>query len=47
MEFIAQKQKCKNIKKDIEFLAPSTFSITEYQELSNENKNIESDIESK
>ncbi|KAL5238681.1 hypothetical protein ACI65C_006091 [Semiaphis heraclei] len=46
LEYIAQKQKCKKIKKDIENLAPSTFSITEYQELSNKNKKLENSIES-
>ncbi|CAI6358420.1 unnamed protein product [Macrosiphum euphorbiae] len=40
LKFIAQKQKCKKIKTDIENLAPSTFSIIEYQELSDHNVEI-------
>lgn len=46
LEFIVQKQKCKKIKKGIEYLAPSTFSIIEYQELSKKNKKLENSIES-
>jgi len=47
LEFIAQKQKCKKIKTEIEYLAPSTFSIIEYQELSNKNEKLINSIESK
>ncbi|XP_060856457.1 uncharacterized protein LOC132934195 [Metopolophium dirhodum] len=46
LEFIAQKQKCKKIKTEIEYLAPSTFSIVEYQELSNKNEKLKNSIES-
>jgi len=46
LEFIAQKQKCKKIKTEIEYLAPSTFSIVEYQELSDKNDKLINSIES-
>eukprot|EP00102_Acyrthosiphon_pisum_P006659 XP_003240141.1 PREDICTED: uncharacterized protein LOC100574663 isoform X2 [Acyrthosiphon pisum] len=44
LKFIAQKQKCKKVKTKIEYLAPSTFSIDEYQESSIKNENIKNGI---
>ncbi|XP_025198330.1 autophagy-related protein 17-like, partial [Melanaphis sacchari] len=45
LNYILQKQKCKKLKENINDLAPSTFSISEYQELSKKNKKLENSIE--
>ncbi|XP_026819345.1 uncharacterized protein LOC113558015 [Rhopalosiphum maidis] len=45
LKYILQKQNCKKRREDIENLAPSTFSIPEYQRLLAKNKTIKNSTE--